>query len=324
MKMAPIVTAKGSKTGLLPLAAFEDEKSPPEEFTMVKIYGLPDLNTSDLIRHPKNQRARRNSYSSAITGLRAHPNAYISPILFINLGQPANVALAPLSLTQHIGERPSKAKVTSASIPPMAKEVSLLRLPTPISTERAVQPGLLANLKCYFETRRRILKKGDLVAITVDLGLSRIFSDTGTGMEPNQDAEELVVSSTTHTATKEGSTAVAWFRVGNIAGLIPEDDQHDLDGELWGGSVSIEPMATRMVQVGSDLGHVPATIENPWEYYLGIKRAPQSFTVNPAGLSSGDSLPKPYISSLRRRIRELLAAATSPQAPPRGISARHF
>ncbi|KAJ3947770.1 peroxisomal assembly protein [Colletotrichum fioriniae] len=63
---------------------------------------------------------------------------------------------------------------------------------------------------------------------------------------------------------------------------------------------------------GFATNRLPATKSNTWPYYLGVKRLPSK-----APSASSLTFPEQdqrYISPLRRRLRELLAAATSPRA----------
>ena len=298
---APVTTdVNESLTG-----AFEDEDSESSEFRVLKIYGLSGLSTEGGGENRKPSKFR----SSTSRTVRLDPMAYISPILFANLGQPQRITISAVSLSQRF----TKSKITSSSIPPVAKEITLLRLPTPLSTERAIQAGLLVGLKQYFERRRRILQKGDLIGIAMDIGISRILAETHTGDEQDHDLDELFTGCTDWSEPREGRIGVAWFKVGQVQTLSAKEDEGH-GAEVWGDSTSVEPLTTRMVQAGTEHGLVPAAIDNPWEMYLGIKNAPRSLLSNKTGVRSVKLLHPRYTPPLRRRIRELLAAAISPQA----------
>ena len=298
---APVTTGMGDDLA----GAFEDEDSESSDFRVLKIYGLSGVSIEG---GGKNHKSSKFESSSSRTA-RPVPVAYVSPILFANLGQPSRITIAALSLSQSF----IKSKITSSSIPPIAKEITLLRLPTPLSTERAMQAGLLVGLKQYFERRRRILRKGDLIGIAMDIGISRILAETNVGDEQDHDLDELFTAYTERSEPKSGRMGVAWFKVGQVQTLSAEE--HDnRDSEVWGDSASIEPLTTRMVQAGTEQGPAPAAMENPWEMYLGIKKAPRPLLSNKTGVRSVEALRPPYTPSLRRRIRELLAVATSPQA----------
>ena len=307
-----ISSVPDSKTNYLPLGAFVDDESQQEKFRVLKIYGVADISSERGLLYSRVDKGRRWSQASIVPGSRPAPSAYISPILFANLKQPNSVTISPLSSEAQMGVKVRKFKAPSSSIPPIAKEVTLLRLPTPLSTERAVQTGLLVSLKQYFERRRRILQKDDLIGIRMDVGISRILADTGA--EPDHELEELFLLPDPGAEPKKGKLGVAWFKVGHIQLFSSTEDKTTSDPKTWGGCASIEPMTTRMVQIGSRQGIVPPTIRNPWQYYFGLKQYTLPNASVNVRLSSQKSLSKPHSSPLRSRLRELLAAATSPQA----------
>ena len=317
-----ILTAPKSDDGndqFWPLGAFGDDEN-VEEFRAVKIYGLVDAGGSDVIQYPKATSARRQSQSSVIPTSRPTPSAFVSPILFSNLGQPKKVMLAPLSTSQQNDKKFSRSKLSSSAIPPVANEITLVRIPTPLTTERAVQAGLVSNLKRYFESRRRVLREGDLVAISVDAEASRMFSDASISSELDTELEELLSSSPSDPYAETGPLSVAWFKVSQISISISDDSHHGLDLEIWGGVSSIEPMMTRMVQAGSKQEKILSTLEVPWDYYLGVRSQPKTITYRASSsLPAFESLPQRPTVPMRRRIRELLAASTSDRAVHLGL-----
>ena len=288
-----------------------DEDS--ETFRPVKIYGLPDLSSEDMPSYPKTEFARRQSHHSTMLGSRPLPSAFISPILFANLGEPKRVTIALLPSQSSDDQRFSKSKVPSTAIPPIAKELILFRVPTPIATERATSAGILANLKDFFESRRRLVQEGDIVAIKIDATLSRILSEGGSQLEVEEELEELLqIESNGH--SKRHLNEVAWFKIGKISGVYPDDIQAAMSPELWGGVASAEPMTTKMFQAGSESMKLPPFSTNPWPYYLRSRNSPPIGTSKKRLLLAQEDLPKRYASPLQKRVRELLAAATSPRA----------
>lgn len=312
VKISSLPDPHDSKTNYFPQGAFGDDDSQSHTFRVLKIYGLAGASSDKGSPHSRADNGRRWSQTSALQGSRPAPCAYVSPILYANLKEPTNVTISPLSSDVQIANKVRKSKVSSSSIPPIAREVTLLRLPTPLSTERAVQTGLLVSLKQYFERRRRILQEDDLIGISMDVGVSRILGETGG--EPDHDLEELFMQLGPETEPRKPQLGVAWFRVGHIQLSSPTEDKTTSESEAWGGCASIEPMTTRMVQIGSRQGIVPPTIRNPWQYYFGLKRRISPNAFGNVNLSSQNSLPRPKISPRRSRLSELLAAATSPQA----------
>lgn len=296
----------------------------PEDFRVVKVYGIPDVPSNDAIQYAKTGSSRRLSQTSIAPLGRPMPNAYVSPVLFANLGQPASVTLAALSLTSHDGKRFFRSKLINSASPPIAKEVTLLRIPTPLSTERAVQPALLASLKQHFETRRRLIRTGDLVAIRFQPQVSRMLYD---GADPTADADggviEEFLAATSGFASDAPSvedTSVAWFRIGNLTNANVDPDDPLMDRDLWGGMATVEPLVTKMVQVGRAPGRIPAVVDNPWPFYFDMKTIPRTILSTPTSIPTPATASSQYVRPAQKQIREILAAATSQQAKRLGLA----
>jgi peroxin-6 len=298
-----------SLTGLRP-----GEES--NDWRPVKIYGLSGLPTSRPRYAVHTNGSRRSTFSSTSQSLT--PITYIPPVLLHNLSNPKHLRLSPL--IPHHKSIPAQPKPTSTPNPPTAKEVTLLKISTPLSTDRSLQPALFAGLKQYFEVKRRLVKSGDLVGISIDESLGKATFSTAKSSDNGAD-DDLTTrlssnSSRVNQPTKK--VGVAWFRVGHV---IPStsDDEDVSEKEKWGGVAAMDSMSTRMAQAGSDISTVPATTENPWEYWLGVKSPPKSnhdlFT--PQNLVA--RAPNIYVPKLQSRLRELISAATSPRAVHLGM-----
>lgn len=309
--------------------AFGEQDEEPVDFRTVKIFGLPESMVKKNTRYPVNRTHQRMSSVAMRATSTSTSQAYLSPLLLANLGSPTHLRISALQLPQPPGiPKPSvnRPRITSSSLPPFAKEVTLLKLSTPLATDRLLQPSLFAGLKDYFEQKRRIVKSGDLVGIAVDEALGRAVYQ-GTSPEGDIGAEELLSksrpdgSTDTNHDTAKGLKSVAWFKVGNVTAAVSQEDREDgeLSDDIWGGTVSVDAANTKMVQAGSEQSKVPPATTNPWQYYLGAKRTPVSQSTSqgkPIGISD---LPGPYMSPLRRRLRELILAATSPRAIHLGL-----
>ena len=217
-----------------------------------------------------------------------------------------------------------KPRITSSSVPPSAKEVTLLKLSTPLSTDRLLQPSLFAALKEYFEQKRRLVKGGDLVGIAIDEFLGKAVFQ-GPNTEEDSGSDELLFKSR-HSDSEESTNghdwnakAVAWFKVGNVVASTSSELRDDEESDIWGGVVSVDAASTKMVQAGSEQGKVPATMNSSWQHYLGAKRPPAISGVSTSKAVGVSELPKAHPSPLRRRLRELMSAATSPRAIHLGL-----
>ena len=295
------------------LGSFETDEI-HETFRPVKIYGLSDIGVNEMLQYPKTDRARRQSFNPLTPSSRNLPRAYISPILFANLGQPTLVTITPLIGPEQRDKKFSKPKLPSSSIPPIAKELTLSRINTPAALERAAFPGIFANLKQHFELRRRVVKEGDLIAIDVDAVTSRILSKGGLNLDIDSDLEELLLGSDFNIAQGDDTTVVVWFKVGRITGIFPDETLSGCDSDIWGDVASAEPFTTKMVQAGRECVKLPGLRDNPWPFYLGGRERPSSLFRKSTSLLTQEDLPSLSASHLQPRIIELLAASTSIEA----------
>ncbi|KAE8856373.1 hypothetical protein PTNB73_09638 [Pyrenophora teres f. teres] len=290
----------------------------------VRVFGLPENMSKKVVRYPVQKTAdldRRSSFSG-FSQPASSLNAYLSPILLANLGSPSHLRITPLapSPSSHLPRNLiQKPRITGSSLPPSAKEVTLLKVSTPLSSDRLLQPSLFAALKDHFEQKRRIVKSGDLIGVSIDESLGRAVFQTST--EEDAGSEELLTRAKP-SASKESASlssrnpkVVSWFRIGNVSSA-PNASHDGEETDIWGGAVAVDAASTKMEMNGSEQGKTPAPINNAWQYYLGAKRTPVSSSQKTMAL---DELPKPYISPLRRRLRELMSVATSPRAIHLGL-----
>ena len=307
------------------LSAFGAGDEDQSEWRPARIYGLLENMTKKVARYAVNK-TETHDRKSSMAGF--HPSntfsqAYLSPLLLANLGSPSHLRIATLVPHQssHLPRSViQKPRLTSSSLPPSAKEVTLLKLATPLSSDRVLQPSLFAALKEHFEQKRRIVKTGDLIGVTIDESLGRATFQAITA-EDDVGSDELLSKSRTSPAggpSKEEAVpkVVAWFKIGSTVSSTIAEPRDGEEEDVWGGVVAINASTTKMEMNGTEQGKIPAAITSAWPYYLGAKRPPTRSSPRTTAL---DELPKPYISSLRRRLRELISAATSPRAIHLGL-----
>lgn len=307
----------GTHSGFLVADTFDRDRD-PGDFRPVKIFGLPDLSCTTSPQYQERRALERRSSIVSMSGLDgAGRVAWLSPILLANLEHTTHVRLSPLSpiLQESLVPRSTmkKAKIDNSSSPPVAEELTILRISTPLSTERALQTGIFTALKQYFETKQRILKQGDIIALPVDTKVSRLLAQPVSASDIDHEVEELLALPSDENPSVSRNLGIAWFRVGQVLAAVPDDHQRQ-SSETWGGAVCIEPMMTRMRQAGSEASRIPSALDNPWRNYLGITPSTKSAGFQSAIGQSVGSIPNPYIAPLRRRLRELFGAATSPRA----------
>ncbi|KAL4870901.1 hypothetical protein BDV12DRAFT_165448 [Aspergillus spectabilis] len=280
------------------------------DWRAVKIYGLPGLPSAKPRYSIKQSGDRRLSFSQR-PGTRMTPSVFVPPILLNNLDNPKYLRISPMNLGGPKAGVLHQMK-TAARSPPLAKEVTLLKVSTPLSMDRVLQPALFAGLKQYFETKRRLLKSGDLLGISIDESLGRaVFA----GANEGQDDDITIKLAPGPDSDRAGpkKVGVAWFRVGQVIPSLPDD--HDDIGEFdWGGVAVIDSATTRMVQAGSDVSRVPGTLDNGWEYWLGAKSIPKPVVDAQTIHGVVTEVPQPFISPVQQRVRDLIAVATSTRA----------
>jgi peroxin-6 len=305
--------------GLGGFGGVDDEDT--SDWRPVRVFGLPENMSKKIARYPVNKLANQDRRTSFSGFSQASPSlqAYLSPILLANLGSPSHLRISPLAPHQSSlllrGSAVQKPRLSSSSMPPSAKEVALLKLSTPLSSDRLLQPSLFAALKEHFEQKRRIVKSGDLIGVSIDESLGKAIFQTATDEEGGSD--ELLTGTNENNPRTDGTgpRMVAWFKIGNVSNSTHTSrDVEEVD--VWGGAVTVDAASTKMEMNGSEQGKTPAPINNAWQYYLGAKRTPVSSSQKTMAL---DELPKPYVSSLRRRLRELMSVATSPKAIHLGL-----
>ena len=323
VKLEPATAPDDGRLGSWSVGALDGDES-PNDFRPAKIYGLPDLSPVSTARYIKGVAYDRGS------SIVAAPSpewlglvAWLSPILLANIGPSGFVKLSPLlgkpQESLHSRLMTKKAKMDSSSLPPVAKGLTILRISTPLSTERALQTGMFMALKQHFESKHRIVRQGDIIALPIDVNVSRLLAQPAGVSEVDQEVEELLALPLDDASPKGIDIDISWFRVGHIVISDPIGDPHLRPDNAWGGAACIEPATTRMRQAGSEWRRLPSILESTWQHYLGV-RPPMRASVPQSTLGRFTaSLPKPYIAPLRRRLRELMAAATSPRAVHLGM-----
>ncbi|QGA22126.1 hypothetical protein EYB26_009840 [Talaromyces marneffei] len=288
----------------------------------VRVYGISGL-PSPKPRYAVGSSSDRRSSVSQLPGQRLTPAVFVPPILLSNLDNPKYVKLSPLPFASaHNTARPGvhqPSKSTSSKTPPVAKEVTLLKISTPLSSDRSIQPALFAGLRRYFESKKRLVKSGDLVGISVDESLGRVVysaAKTEGGAEDDLTSKLGFVADAAPEENASRKVGVAWFKVGQVIAPPPEEQ----DGEdQWGGVALIDSSSTRMAQAGSLISRVPGTLKSGWEYWLGVKRLPRAHSDVPQSHGIITELPKFFTSPIQNRVRELITAATSPRAVQLGM-----
>ena len=321
VRLEAVPPSQTSQQGHWGIEAFGNGDAELVDFRAAKVYGIADLSPNETFQYSKSDALNRRSSVTALAG-RPKPGAWLSPILLASMGQPDLIKLSRLPKTARQSASRSvsnREEVFTLQDPPIAREVTLLRVSTPLSTERTLQTGIFTALKQHFEYKRRMLKQGDLIALVVDIGASRLLAQNSGSQETIRETEELLSSSHDDRLGKTASLGVAWFQVGEIVSSTPDDGHNPTIPRIWGGIACIEPPNTRMIQAGNKQSKAPAVLKNTWEYYLNIKSPPKLQSSLGCLAESTADVPEAQVMPLRRRLRELVAAATTPRAVHLGV-----
>ncbi|KAF6818574.1 peroxisomal biogenesis factor 6 [Colletotrichum sojae] len=289
--------------GLGSLTSLEPTES---NWRPVRVYGLPEgYSQRPVTRIPSAKHGeRRLSFFESQLQKPTSPAAYISPVLLENLDAPTYLRLSPIKRGSYQGKG-TLPKFTSAARPPYARDITIQHVRSPVTAERAYQSAVLGGLKRYFAQKIRLVRMGDLLAVPIDTQLGKALQEQASNGSEVDDVMAL---------TKDESTRfdqVAWFKVGHIQIQKTDTDDDQVD-DLWGGVACIDSSSVAMHGSGFATSRIPATKSSTWPYYLGVKKMPTK-TPSASALTITDQDQR-IISPLRRRLRELLAAATSPRA----------
>ncbi|KAF3056422.1 Peroxisomal biogenesis factor 6 [Daldinia childiae] len=302
--------------GLFGLGSFGQPGEEESVWRPAKIYGLPEgYSHRPMTRIPSSKHDvnnRRPSFFDSKVPTHTGPSAYMSPLLLANLEGAPYVRLSPLKRIAQ-PPRPGQAKITGSIRPPYARDVTLQQIRTPVSSEKALQTAIFGGLKDHFARSVRVVKTGDLVGIPIDTQLGRTLQEstnTGDGLVLD-DVVALTASSKSGAVATSKPDAVAWFKIAHIERQKTEPVDEEDEGDIWGGVACVDSSSTQIAQSGGTTSCLPGTKDSNWPYYLGVEEAPRPTS---SVLSSVAQPQVRFTPPLRRRLRELLAAATSKRA----------
>lgn len=293
------------------------------QFRAAKVYGLPDLSPQHRHRYPRNSAVDNPlSPNGSTYQNRSIHSAWFSPILLANLGTPTFVRLSPLMGTSSetgFGPKAAKSQLSSSSSPPIAREVALVKISTPLSTELALQASLFTALKHYFEAKRRIVRQGDMVPLAIDTTIGRILAQSSGTSTADKGTEERLLMDLTKQNLEPKTVGICWFRVEQVTGSKVDEGQNCLDYDTWGCWACMEPMTTCVLQGGTETSRILPSVNSNWEYYLGVKPRPKDGATPNARLTPLRRASRPHITALGQRVRELIHAGISTEAAQHGI-----
>ncbi|KAK5957390.1 peroxisomal assembly protein [Knufia fluminis] len=315
IEVARNVSSFGFGSSSLAALNGEDES----EYRVVRLFGISGLLQQKARYTVDKTGDRRSSFTQTNTFMPLSPALYLSPVLLANLSNAQFVKLGAMPKTSKPGHRPAQiARPPSYRGPPLAREVSLAKVLTPLTQDPATQSILFTALKAHFENRRRLIKVGDVVPVPVDEDLARATSSPGvadTGHEDGQLLSKLNITS----ASDRKRLQVAWFAVQSLDVDVQSDNSSTVgESENWGGTAILDTSQTKLGVSGTSHHKVSESIAAWSRFWLGLRTATPSPTAQ-IPLSTVGSLPAATKLPLEKRLADLAAAATSPRAISLGL-----
>ncbi|KAK5072505.1 peroxisomal assembly protein [Lithohypha guttulata] len=314
VEVARNVSSFGFGSGLAALNEQEEA-----DFRIVRVFGLSGLLQQKARYAVDKTGTRRSSFTPGHTLTPLSPTIHMSPILLANLSNAQFIKLAAIPKSSKT-QRPSYApRPPSYRGPPMAKEVSLAKVLTPLTQDPSMQSILFTSLKTHFEKRRRLVKIGDVIPVSVDEDLARTTSTPGS-TENSMEDEHLLSRLNVTSAADRARLQVAWFVVQSVdADLLSDNSSATREGENWGGTSVLDTSQTKLGVSGTSHHNISDLTKKWSRFWLGLRSPPRSLTVAQGPLITPSSLPESTKLPLEKRLADLVAAATSPRATSLGL-----
>ncbi|OCH95204.1 AAA-domain-containing protein [Obba rivulosa] len=186
---------------------------------------------------------------------------------------------------------------------PIARAITIARVASPFSTDRAYQPLFLRALQQYLKGTTRLMKQGDIIAVKINTDEVRRYEDVDAmrgGAEDDEETQDIELE----VNTSENANEPVYFIVTNIEHNVPSRVD-DTSPDMYVGSTVgelgcwVDPAVTRIVQTGVEHSRVP---DIPFYFDMG------------------DNTSEPETSSLRSpdsaysKLHALISAALSKDA----------
>ncbi|PLW50684.1 hypothetical protein PCASD_00713 [Puccinia coronata f. sp. avenae] len=255
--------------------------SQPFQHRLVRIIGCADDHPTIL-----NFRQRHPQFDSQST--RHAPGLLLlPPVLLFNMLGTVSYSAAIRSFDP---SRPPPINALAAGLPshlshpslPTIRSLTLARLASPQALTKSYQPSFLRALKRYFESKPRVLRDGDVIAIAIDLDSTRFTEPQAS--QPDPSADDLDPEHVLPSSLVLRPTIPIYFKVTNLELSYPTFDQTEhpaqdsthgvssanhtnnhlnplmpvaelIEDGMLGGIV--DPKGTKLVQTGLEFSFVP-------------------------------------------------------------------
>ncbi|KEF63755.1 uncharacterized protein A1O9_01733 [Exophiala aquamarina CBS 119918] len=301
--------------GLRSLAGLPDDED--SDWRAVKVFGLSGLSNQSPRYAVDKTGERRSSFSQRDLVAPASPTVFLSPILLANVSNAQFLKIGALPTPPRhdpkVSHVPRPATIKS---PPIAKEVIFSKIADPTTTNPALQSTLFSALKYYLESKKRVLKKGDLVGLPVDQELGNAMFSQGS-MDENVGEDETITKLNIPGTTDSRRFSTAWFSVQHIDVDQPHD--HDPEHNNWGGVAVLDSSQARVSQSGSSVHSISHAIEIWSQYWFGVRKLSLQTFNRVEHITSAADLPPLDKLPLEKRLSGLIQAATSNRAASLGL-----
>lgn len=313
-----IEVSKNVTLGSLPVASFSALRGLGEEesdWRAVRIFGISGVADQKPRYTVDKTGDRRSSFTTRDTGTSLTPRIFLSPILLANLNNAAflKVGALPKPAKHDIRQRPPTSRA-----PPFATNVSLVGVPSPVTKRSELDSAIMSGLKRIFETEKRLIKRGDLLAVPVDQDLGSVISSSGPGGN-DAAAEELSGKLQALDLGRNRQNAIAWFYVQSLD-AEQQNDRSELDGgNPWGGVAIVDIStvrlnATKSSQEGGRVASISESTDTWSKYWLGMIEVPHQSPFRSDFIATPSALPPLQKLPLETKLQNLITAAVSPRA----------
>ncbi|THH06073.1 hypothetical protein EW145_g4336 [Phellinidium pouzarii] len=147
---------------------------------------------------------------------------------------------------------------------PTAKSLTLSRIASPLSLDKNYQSAMLWSVKLYFETARRLVKKGDIIAIPLHMKYGLVVDENIGDLDAMNDIDNRLEMSSMGPMS-------GFFLVTNVVHDVLDVNDSNLKVDAFSGSIIgelgcwIDSSKTRVIQAGIEHAFVPDT-----QYYSSI------------------------------------------------------
>ncbi|CAB4479197.1 unnamed protein product [Rhizophagus irregularis] len=254
------------------------EREDPESRVLISLKDLAKLGIQSgswaLVSGPINEKTRLCKVYAIDISLSTievpYPPAYISPLLYFNLGFSDTNKLS----SEQLFVQPA---IRMQSLPPVAKYLVVARIAFPNCTDRFIYNASMDGLESWFEEADRIVCEGDIFSIPIDEEAARLRPQKVEG--DVETLEDIKVA----TAPLNPTTAV-YFK---ISKLKPQNKKKIM---MYGYGRLVDTKLTRIEQIGMVHSRVPAV-----KQYYGISsEIPKLPNSNSILTSPGTSYAKLY------------------------------